>query len=429
MSAQLPTVRDFAAPRPGSEAAYEGYLAVRRRRIGLPEDRVLRRLAGRRVLVTGAGGCIGSEVLLQLARYGPARVTGVSLEELPSDGLTEHVRLDLRDGPALDALLRRVRPDVVFHLAAQRDPGLAEQAVWLTVTTNVLATRNLARACARTGVEQLVYASTGKALRPYTTDVYAASKRLGECVLADEAARGRLPAAAARFTHVVDNAIVLDRFRRWCRAGEPLRLHDADTTFYVQSARESAQLLLAASLAPLDDRLRVHAIRDLGWPVSVLDLAHGVIAEQRSRVPVLEIGHEPGYEKSPYPGLYDPRYSGDVSPLINGMEARETEPSASPDVDAVPVALLTTGRLYERLEALDALCARTRDESAVRGGFDALARELLGRLVAGAPAEQLRRMARRTEPHRPRMTEEQLRLDDAVRERAHGAGTPDGSAV
>ena len=417
------TTRLLAAS-PGSAAELERYLAVRQRSIDLPDRQVGERLRGRVVLVTGGSGCIGRALLDQLARFQPARVVVVSLAPpaRPEPGV-EHYRLDIRDGAALTELVRRVLPDVVFHLAAQRDPGLAERAVHLTVTTNVLGTRNLIEACARAGVGQLVYASTGKALRPYSSDVYAATKRASESLVADAAARGALPGSAVRFTHVVDNSIVLDRFLRWCRAGEPMRLHSVETMFYVQSALESAQLLLAAALSPRDDLLRVHAIRDLGWPFNVLHLALGVMAEQKAVVPLQVVGHEPGYEKRPYPGLYDPALSGGISPLLNALEAPTVQVGPCDQVDVAPTRVSLTGQLNGTLERLDELCAiAPDDDSAVRAAFDDLAWGLLERTLRATPRRVLRRVTQLTAEHRAEMSGEHLRMDDLVRSCAGLAG-------
>ena len=175
---------------------------------------------------------------------------------------------------------RQVRPDVVFHLAAQRDPGLAERASHLTISTNVLGTRNVVQACERHGVAELSYASSGKAVRPYSREVYTAAKRAGEWILAEAAARTQVRITASRFTHVVDNSIVYDRLLGWARSGV-VRLHDWQTLFYAQSALESAELLLAAGLRAQPGGLRVYAIRDLGWPVSLLDLAIGTLRAGR----------------------------------------------------------------------------------------------------------------------------------------------------
>ncbi|MFF6779873.1 NAD-dependent epimerase/dehydratase family protein [Streptomyces sp. NPDC012510] len=402
-----------------SLSAFQDYLAVRQRTIRLPDEALRRRIGDRTILVTGAAGCIGRALLRELRPYAPARIVGVGLEERPRlPDATEYHRLDIRDGSALTALLRRVRPDLVFHLAAQRDPGLAEREAALTITTNVLGTAHVIEACAAAGTGQLVYASTGKALRPYTSDVYAQSKRTGEWLVADAAARGVLPGAAVRFTHVVDNAIVLSRFRDWCSRGEPLRLHGRDTSFYVQSARESAQLLLTAALAPADAEFRLYAIHDLGWPVSLLDLALGTVAEQGRAVPVRVVGYEPGYEEQPYPGLYDPHYSGDLSPLINSLEAPNAHSEPGGDVDCASGRPQLTPELRAGFERLARLCAHSTVEDEIRGVFDALGWGLLNHAIAGAAPDSVRRITRLTEPYRAGMTPEHLRIDDLFRKHA-----------
>ncbi|MFC7309337.1 NAD-dependent epimerase/dehydratase family protein [Streptomyces monticola] len=402
-----------------STRAFRDYLAVRDRTIRVPHDRARQRLHGSTVLVTGAAGCIGRALLRELAAHAPGRVVGVGLEERPElpDG-TAHHRLDIRDRDALIRLFRRTRPDLVFHLAAQRDPGLAEREVARTVTTNVLGTRNVIDACTATGVRQLVYASTGKALRPYTSDVYAQTKRTGEWLVADAATRGTLPSAAVRFTHVVDNAIVLDRFRTWCRTGEPLRVHGRHTTFYVQSARESAQLLLTAALAGRDEQFRLYAIHDLGWPVGLYDLALGAVAESGRPARIDVVGHEPGYEKQPYPGLYDPRHCADLSPLINALEAPTAVPGPGGDVDCAIGRAPLTPELRARLDHLAWVCGRTARQDEIRGVFDSLAWGLLNHTVATAEPESVRRVARLTAPHRPHMSEEHLRIDGLFRKHA-----------
>ena len=150
----------------------------------------------------------------------------------------------------MDELMREVQPDLVFHVAAQRDPGLAETEVHRTVSTNVLGTRTVLTAAAEAGVPQVVCASTGKALRPYSPDMYTASKRAAEWVASGVAASSDMLVSAGRFTHVLDNSIIYQRLLSWAdETGEGvIRLHSPDIAFYVQSALESAQLLLLACL-------------------------------------------------------------------------------------------------------------------------------------------------------------------------------------
>lgn len=140
--------------------------------------------------------------------------------------------------------------------------------------------------------------------------------------------------SAVRFTHVVDNSIIHRRLADWCAADEPIRLHDPGAMFYLQSAQEAAQLLLTSALDARPGELSLSAIRDLGWPVSLLDLAIGMLVRTGSRSVLQCCGYEAGYEKRPYPALYDPLISGERSPLFSALEAFALQDApSSPAVD------------------------------------------------------------------------------------------------
>lgn len=414
----------LVAARPEGKAEFARYVNTRWRRLeDLPLDDVRAHLFGRTVVVTGGTGCLGTVLLDQLAGFDLARLVSGSVT--PPErrvGGVEYARLDIRDTGALERFLGEIRPDVVFHLAAQRDPGLAEREIHRTVGTNVIGTRNVVEAAARAGAEQLVYASTGKALRPYTSDVYAESKRVGEWVVARAAARGLLSCSGARFTHVVDNSILLGRLKGWLRDGGVVRLHSADAAFYAQSALESAQLMLCAALAPRDDVLQLHAIRDLGWPVGLLDLTLGMMAHRETTAPIHVAGYDPGYEERPYPGLFDPILASGVSPLINAFKAPLVEPAPSPSVDRFAVPALDEPDIERHLRQLERLCLGPTHDGVVRAALDDLAWDLLDVALKGTPPSVLRRVAAFTEPYRDGMSEEHLRIDDAVRHWAGIAG-------
>jgi hypothetical protein len=118
-----------------------------------------------------------------------------------------------------------------------------------------------------------------------------------------------------------------------------IRLHSADIGFYGESALESAQLLLAAGLGARPGELRVHAITDLSWPVTLLDVTLGVLARTGSATPIYVSGYDRGYEPIPFPGLYDPLTAGEVSPLLSAFEAATAEPMPGAMVDAFPLAV------------------------------------------------------------------------------------------
>ena len=292
-----------------------------------------------------------------------------------------------------------MRGDIVFHVAGQRDPGLAEHEVHRTVTTNVLGTGNVLSAAASSGVPHVVFASTGKALRPYSPEVYTASKRVAEWLLWQAAARGAATCSVARFTHVIDNSIVHARLLDWSDGGV-IRLHDTGIAFYVQSALQSAQLLLAAGAGARAGSLQVHAISDLGWPVSLLDVALGVLACTGSAAPIYFSGYDRGYEPKPFPGLYDPLTAGDVSPLISAFEAAGSQPSRCPAVDAFPFQVLPSPVLGDRMQALAETCARTREPGPVRAALDDLSWALFDATLSAVPRQVLTRAARLSTPHR-----------------------------
>ena len=203
---------------PGSSASNGAVCACRRRSSA-------ERLGGASVLVTGGTGCIGSTLMAQLARLRPGRLVGVSrgvTTGWPRQAAAEYLVGDVRDRTRMDEIIAQVRPDVIFHLAAQRSPALAEVDVHATVTTNVLGARTVLTAAAAAGVPQVVCASTGKALRPYSPEIYTASKRAAEWMATTAAASGELLVSAARFTHVIDNSIFYERLLDWADAGTGL---------------------------------------------------------------------------------------------------------------------------------------------------------------------------------------------------------------
>jgi NAD(P)-dependent dehydrogenase (short-subunit alcohol dehydrogenase family) len=347
---------------PSAIDEYEGYLDVKRRELEIAgvRSRLLLAYRGRRILVTGGTGCIGSTLIRQLMHYQPGEVfcfysPGNDFDPVPG---VVYIDLDLQDEAATRQAMRGVQPDVVFHCAAQRSPWLAEREIARTVRSNVLGTRNVLRGARDTDVLNFVHASTGKAMRYYTTDIYAASKKLGEWLVHEYAEEGRCT-GAARFTHVVDNAVLLEKLQ--AAEGDPvgvMRVHNAEIRFYVQSAIESAQLLLLAGLQT-GQGLQLLAIRELGDPPDLLRVVLGRMqARGGSSHPAIYLsGHDKGYERGVTPGLYDPMTAADLSPLINAIEARTTQPVPGvPDVDAFRLRLPDARSVEPIVDDLAARC-------------------------------------------------------------------------
>ena len=388
--------RSILLQSPESEAEYLRDLAIRDRSLPVPMEMAGGWVKGRSVLVTGGTGCVGSMLIGFLSGLGPERVVSVSR------GVTrgwarvngaEYVHADVRDESALAAVFADVRPDVVFHVAGQRDPGLAERAVHETVTTNVLGTRNVIAAAERFGVARFVLASTGKVVIPYAPDVYTATKRVAEWLTANAAGRDGILCAAARFTHIVDNSIVYQRIAEGCENGL-IRIHGPHSAFYAQSARESAQLLICAELEMRAGSLGVHAITDLGWPIDLLSLALGALSRTGSDAIIYFSGYDAGYRGHvPFPGQYDPRSSWETSPLVNALEARNGRQADYGHVDVFPRFPLTSVNLENRFLGLLEACAGTQDPEAIRSELYALSWSIFDETLDTVPIETLASIA------------------------------------
>lgn len=394
--------RAVLVDRAGSaRAEIERFRATGSRLLDIDQDRVRQAHAGRTVLVTGGTGCIGSVLVRLLRDNGAARVVSISRGRTvgwPRTEGVEYRRLDVRQRDAVRDLVAQLRPDIVYHVAAQHDPGLAEQLVAGTVSTNVTGTVNVVDACRSVGGMHLAFASTGKALRPFSRDVYAGSKKISEWVMRNGLAAGGsgtdLTGSAVRFTHIVDNSIIHRRLRDWCAEDAVIRLHDAGTMFYVQSALEAAQLLMGSVLDAAPDRLGLDAITDLGWPVSLLDLAVGVIAETGSSSPIHVCGHDPGYERSPYPALYDPLASGERSPLFSSFEVADLlDAPGCASVDRLRLRPLADRAAQDGLSALTAAALRGRPPCEIRATLWSTLWSMLAATLRRLPAAALDRQA------------------------------------
>lgn len=349
--------------------AYERFLQLADRGLPLPHGDLRHLFAGKTVLVTGGTGCVGSALLEHLrgyAAYGASALISVSRGQTRAHRHVHGVRYrhaDVGDEAALKRLFEAEKPQIVFHLAGQRNPSLAEEDVATTLAVNVLGTRNVVQAAAHAGACQVVFASSTRARQPVPHDVYGATKKVGEWLLAGATA----PTASVRLPHLVDNSLLHARLRTWMREGRPIRLHAPDTRVLAGSARESAHLLLAAVLAARPRTSRVLALRNPGEPLSVVDLALGAMRQTGTTVPLHFCGYEPGY----FPGATD----GALHPLEEDGLSRL---DSCPEVEAfVPVAVDLRDE-FRRLEA-----------SPTREALHDLCWTLLERTLESTPPERM----------------------------------------
>ena len=255
--------------------------------VQLDEAGIAEVLRGKTVLVTGAGGSIGSELCRQVARYGPARLVLLELSEFnlytveqelgerfPS---LELVRLvgDVKDLAQLRHVCATHHPQIVFHAAAYKHVPLMEEGnAWAALRNNTLGTYHAALAAAEAGAERFVLISTDKAVNP--TNVMGATKRAAERVVSQLAARH--PGTrfmAVRFGNVLGSSgSVIPKFQEQIARGGPVTVTHPEIIRYFMTVPEAASLVLqAAAIGPSGQGL----VADLGAPVKIVDLARELI--------------------------------------------------------------------------------------------------------------------------------------------------------
>jgi FlaA1/EpsC-like NDP-sugar epimerase len=336
-------------------------------------DAVQQMLAGRRVLITGAGGSIGSEIARQVARCGPAVLIALDHDESHlhdmaasiTDGFVIQVLADIRDSVAVQRAFDRHRPELVFHAAAHKHVPILETHPVEAVRTNVLGTVNLLAAAEAVQVERFVFISTDKAVEP--SSVMGASKRLGEQLVLGSPTPGSTH-AAVRFGNVLGSrGSVVPTFARQIASGGPVTVTDPRMTRYFMSIEEAVQLVLqAAALAAGGDLF----VLDMGEPVRIVDLAERMIRLAGFRVgtdvEVQVTGVRPG-EKL-------------VEELVAFDEP--SEPTAHPAIARISPALPDPASVRDLVIRLEMLANELRDQD-VR---DVLLRGVQTRAVAVADA-------------------------------------------
>ena len=255
--------------------------------VQLDEAGIGETLRGKTVLITGAGGSIGSELCRQVARYRPARLVLVELSEFNlytiEQELTEAfaglplVRLigDVKDLPHLRHIYAQWRPQVVFHAAAYKHvPLMEEDNAWAALRNNTLGTYHAALAAAEQGVERFVLISTDKAVNP--TNVMGATKRAAEMVISSLAAQH--PGTrfmAVRFGNVLGSSgSVIPKFKEQIAKGGPVTVTHPDIIRYFMTIPEAARLVLQAAAIGESGQVLV---LDMGEPVKIVDLARDMI--------------------------------------------------------------------------------------------------------------------------------------------------------
>ena len=256
-----------------------------RQEINLDQERISRFLYGKRILVTGAGGSIGSELVRQISRFEPQVVGLLDFSELNLFQVEQEFRLrlqtlptesfltDIRDREALQEVLTRFRPHVIFHAAAYKHVPMQESHPREAVLNNVLGTRNLVELAVEADAERLVLVSTDKAVRP--TNVMGATKRVAELFVESMNGRQVTRFVAVRFGNVFSSSgSVIPLFQQQIAAGGPVTVTHPEVTRYFMSIPEAAQLILQAGAMGEGGEI---FILDMGEPIRIVDMARDLI--------------------------------------------------------------------------------------------------------------------------------------------------------
>jgi FlaA1/EpsC-like NDP-sugar epimerase len=295
-------------------------------------------LTGQVVMVTGAGGSIGSELCRQIAAYQPAMLVLYEMNEYAMYKVDEHLREafpdipvasvvgDIKNYKRVNQVMHQYSPGLVFHAAAYKHVPLMEEAnAWEAVQNNVLGTYVVARAAIEYGAKRFVFVSTDKAVNP--TNVMGASKRLAEMVCQALQATSATRFEMVRFGNVLGSAgSVIPKFQEQIDKGGPVTVTHPEMVRYFMSIPEAAQLVLQAASMGLGGEIFV---MDMGEPVKIVDLARDMIRLSElseSEIRIVYTGLRPG-EKLFEELLADDEHTRPTPhPKLRIAKAREADP-------------------------------------------------------------------------------------------------------
>jgi len=337
----VPTLNNIVGVK-GSPPARIRKVAVedlmRRDPVTLDDARLHELITGQVVMVTGAGGSIGSELCRQIAAYEPSMLVLYEMNEYAMYKVDEQLREDfpnlpvaslvgdIKNGRRVNQVMHQYSPALVFHAAAYKHVPLMEEAnAWEAVQNNVLGTYVAARAAIDYGVKKFVFVSTDKAVNP--TNVMGATKRLAEMVCQALQAESHTRFEMVRFGNVLGSAgSVIPKFQEQIDKGGPVTVTHPEMVRYFMSIPEAAQLVLQAGSMGLGGEIFV---MDMGEPVKIVDLARDMIRLSElseSEIRIVYTGLRPG-EKLFEELLADDEHTRPTPhPKLRIAKAREVDP-------------------------------------------------------------------------------------------------------
>lgn len=277
--------------------------------IDLNSDEIRSMLVGKRVLVTGAGGSIGRELVAQVLEYTPASLLCIDQAEIAvfdlqqevlaqrdTSGLAQILVLDVHQADEVEAVFQRFKPEVIFHAAAHKHVSLMEAQPAEALKNNFFTTASLARLASESEVERFILISTDKAINP--ASVMGASKRLAELsLLEQQQAEGNTTKfMAVRFGNVLGSSgSVIPIFKRQIAAGGPVTVTDPEVTRFFMTVEEAVGLVLQSATQGTGGEIFV---LDMGESMKILDVARQMIVlsgfQESEEIEIVFTGLKPG---------------------------------------------------------------------------------------------------------------------------------------
>lgn len=341
------------------------FAEVWQRSIYLYETEVQQQLENKTILVTGGEGCVGQVLIEKLIELGAKRIISVDKARCLENPETKYVvkgqaevyqyAIDICHYSAIEQIFQTEKPEIVFHLAAQRLPGVAEIQIRETVTSNILGTQNIIQLCESYHVQKCIYSSTGKASRYFTAEVYAASKKVSEWQFAKAAQAGKVTYGMVRFTHMLNNSAFCQQYDEKVSRSQPVNVHAPHRYIVAQNVIEATHLLLNALVFSEPKKLRFFLCRNLGWPTETLEVALYKILQSGKSLPVYFQGITAGYEEPFFRGQIDWSKPTELHTLINVIENQTRTIDQSGDMIMAEVSPFSFSLLNEHLSHLQAL--------------------------------------------------------------------------
>ncbi|MEG4941275.1 polysaccharide biosynthesis protein [Microcoleus sp. F4-D5] len=362
---QTLTAQLIAAYQADGQLESEPFSDVRGRTIHLYKSAVSSKIKGKSILITGGEGCVGSFLIEKLLELGATKIISADSarcqnpeENLPlftREGAVTFYAADIRNFQALKHIFEVEKPEIVFHLAAQRQPGLAEIKIRETVTTSLLGCKHIIQLCEEYGIEHCVFSSTGKTSRYFTTEVYAASKKFAEWQFAKAAQEGDVTYGMVRFTHMLENSLFCEQMSKKVQQGKTVNVHAPHRYVTAQNLVEAVHLLLNSLVVSVPGKLKFVAVSNLGWPTETLEVALYKILESGKNLPIYFQGLLPGYEEPFFLGQFDWKKPTDIHLLINVLEDPFRIVDDAGDmvtVELAPFSLRVLDKQVSKLESL-----------------------------------------------------------------------------